>query len=103
MIKFVNLPRKKTLYVPVCADIFGFMLSALVVVSQLAVSSRTVRPCKGHDCPSGPVNWLITSLMHMEQFATMAALSGGRVTSEPKTRTRLIWRNVPGADQIPEK
>lgn len=85
-----------------CVDIFGFMLSAPVVVSQLAVSGRTVPPCKGHDCPSGPVNWLITSLMHMEQLATMAALSGGRVTSEPKTRTRLIWRNVPGAEQIPE-
>lgn len=86
-----------------CADIFGFMLSAPVVVSQLAVSGRTVPPCKGHDCPSGPVNWLITSLMHTEQLATMAALSDGRVTSEPKTRTRLIWRNVPGANEILEK
>ena len=38
--------------------------------------------------------------MHMEQLATVAALSDGRVTSEPKTRKRLIWRNVPGADQI---
>lgn len=81
------------------------MLSASVVVSQLAVSGRTVPPCKGHDCPRGPVNWLITSLMHMEQLATMAALSDGRVTSDPKTRTRarLIWRNVQIPDQIPEK
>lgn len=54
-------------------------------------------PCKEQYCPRSPVNWLITSLMRMERPVTMDTLSDGQVTSEPKTRTCLIWENGPGA------
>lgn len=91
---------------PICpfmCSYFGFMLSAAAcgsraVVSQWApsaVSGCTVFPCKEQYCPHGPVNWLITSLMRMERPVTMATLSDGRVTSEPKSRTCLISRKWP--------
>lgn len=97
-------------YIPFMYSYFGFMLSASAwrrsaVVSQSApsaVSGCTVSPVKGHYCPHSPVNWLITSLMRMEQPATMGALSDGQVTSEPKTRACLIWENGLRADKIPE-
>lgn len=59
-------------------------------------------PRKEQYCPRSPVNWLITSLMRVQQPATMATLSDSQVTSEPKTRTCLIWENGLGADKIPE-
>lgn len=40
----MNRTEHEPLYVPVCVDIFGLTLSAPVVVSQLAVSGRTVPP-----------------------------------------------------------
>ena len=36
-----------------------------------AVSGCTVFPSKEQYCPHSPVNWLITSLMRMEQLVTM--------------------------------
>lgn len=50
-------------------------------------------PVKDSIVPHSPVNWLITSLMHMEQPVTMDTLSDSQVTSEPKTRACLIWEN----------
>lgn len=59
-------------------------------------------PSKEQYCPHSPVNWLITSLMRMEQPATIGTLSDCQVTSEPKTRTCLIWENGFRENQIPQ-
>lgn len=88
---------------------FCFMLSAVEAAFRSPHPVRAQRsewphcfPRKEQYCPRSPVNWLITSLMRVEQPATMATLSDSQVTSEPKTRTCLIWENGLGADKIPE-
>lgn len=73
---------------PACAVVLVQLLH--VDAALWSLRGHTVFPVKSSIVPQGPVNWLITSLMHMEQAVTKATLSDGQVTSEPKTRASLI-------------
>lgn len=104
---FARASQCLILYISLCAVILVSCCQLLHVVAVLWCLAQCCEwlhcfPCEEHYCPHCPVNWLITSLMRMEQHVTVGTLSDSPVTSEPKTRTSAIGENGLRAMKIPE-